>query len=73
MAQPEQTQMAHNHEFDCPICGAHLDSRDDLTRHTDREHAQHGRGPSDPERGRAGGRTPSGDGIPSSDRDTRLD
>ena len=30
--------MEHTHEFDCPICGAHLDSKDDLTRH---QHDQH--------------------------------
>lgn len=36
--------MAHNHEFDCPICGEHLDSRDQLNRHRERAHAQEGRG-----------------------------
>lgn len=35
--------MHHNHEFDCPICGEHLDSRDDLNRHRERSHAQEGR------------------------------
>jgi hypothetical protein len=28
--------MAHTHEFDCVICGAHFDSEKDLQRH-DRE------------------------------------
>ena len=65
--------MPHDHEFDCPICGAHLDSRADLNQHTDREHAQHGRGASDTNRGETGGRPASGEGIPSRDRDTRLD
>lgn len=31
--------MAHTHEFDCVICGAHLDSQDDLTRHNRETHA----------------------------------
>jgi len=32
--------MAHTHEFDCRICGAHLDSREDLDRHNEKEHGQ---------------------------------
>lgn len=32
--------MAHSHEFDCRICGAHLDSREDLDRHNAKEHGQ---------------------------------
>jgi hypothetical protein len=31
--------MAHTHEFDCIICGAHLDSEDELTRHDREKHA----------------------------------
>ena len=31
--------MAHTHEYDCKVCGAHLDSREDLDRHN-REHHQ---------------------------------
>jgi hypothetical protein len=30
--------MAHTHEFDCKICGTHLDSRDDLDRHNRASH-----------------------------------
>jgi hypothetical protein len=30
--------MAHNHEFDCKQCGAHLDSREALDRHNREEH-----------------------------------
>jgi uncharacterized C2H2 Zn-finger protein len=31
--------MAHTHEFDCPVCGAHLDSRNDLVQHARKEHS----------------------------------
>jgi uncharacterized C2H2 Zn-finger protein len=30
--------MPHTHEFDCPICGAHLDSRKELDQHSRKEH-----------------------------------
>jgi hypothetical protein len=32
--------MAHTHEFDCIICGAHLDSRKELDQHNQREHTR---------------------------------
>jgi hypothetical protein len=28
----------HTHEFDCPSCGAHLDSREELNRHNRANH-----------------------------------
>jgi hypothetical protein len=31
--------MAHTHEFDCIVCGAHLDSQDELSRHNEERHA----------------------------------
>ncbi len=31
--------MAHTHEFDCVICGAHFDSEKDLQRHDRETHA----------------------------------
>ena len=31
--------MTHTHEFDCRICGAQLDSRDELDQHMLAEHA----------------------------------
>jgi hypothetical protein len=31
--------MEHTHEFDCIVCGAHLDSQDDLARHNEERHA----------------------------------
>ena len=31
--------MAHTHEYDCIICGAHLDSREALARHDRETHA----------------------------------
>jgi len=30
--------MAHTHEFDCKVCGAHLDSRKELDQHTLEKH-----------------------------------
>ena len=30
--------MAHTHEFDCKVCGAHLDSRQELDQHTRDKH-----------------------------------
>lgn len=32
--------MAHTHEFDCRVCGAHLDSRKELDEHTREKHSQ---------------------------------
>jgi len=30
--------MEHTHEFDCIVCGAHLDSEKDLARHNEAQH-----------------------------------
>jgi hypothetical protein len=30
--------MAHTHEFDCIVCGAHLDSEEELARHNQERH-----------------------------------
>lgn len=30
--------MAHTHEFDCKVCGAHLDSRQELDKHNKDNH-----------------------------------
>lgn len=30
----------HTHEFDCAICGAHLDTRQELDRHTAHRHPE---------------------------------
>ncbi|HEY4303736.1 MAG TPA: hypothetical protein VGM82_04680 [Gemmatimonadaceae bacterium] len=30
--------MAHTHEYDCVVCGAHFDSEKDLQRHDQAEH-----------------------------------
>lgn len=30
--------MAHTHEFDCRVCGAHLDSQRELDEHTKKQH-----------------------------------
>ena len=31
--------MAHTHEFDCKVCGAHLDSRQELDKHNKEKHS----------------------------------
>jgi hypothetical protein len=31
--------MAHTHEYDCVVCGAHFDSQEDLHRHDRAKHA----------------------------------
>jgi hypothetical protein len=31
--------MPHTHEFDCKVCGAHLDSQQDLDLHNREKHA----------------------------------
>jgi len=31
--------MAHTHEFDCKVCGAHLDSRQELDKHNHDNHS----------------------------------
>jgi hypothetical protein len=36
-----ETYMAHTHEYDCKVCGAHLDSRQELDQHN-REHHSSG-------------------------------
>lgn len=30
--------MAHTHEYDCTVCGAHFDSSKDVARHTEEAH-----------------------------------
>jgi len=53
----------HTHEYDCRICGAHLDSQNDLNQHMRERHAQHGasRGRDQVSRGDQGGRSESGE------------
>jgi hypothetical protein len=34
--------MAHTHEFDCKLCGAHLDSKQELSDHTRENHQARG-------------------------------
>ena len=36
--------MAHTHEFDCKICGEHLDSQRELDQHNRDEHSQQAMG-----------------------------
>jgi len=31
--------MAHTHEFDCRVCGTHLDSRQELDQHNREKHS----------------------------------
>jgi len=39
--------MPHTDEFDCHHCGAHFDSRDELTKHTNAKHPEHAPGTTD--------------------------
>ena len=36
--------MAHTHEYDCIVCGAHLDSSDQLARHNKELHLKNATG-----------------------------
>jgi hypothetical protein len=36
--------MAHTHEYDCIVCGAHFDSSQDLSRHNREQHLKHASG-----------------------------
>ena len=57
----ERSTMAHTHEFDCVVCGAHFDDEKSLQRHNSEQHVpeQHldARAPAEPtgtERARSG-------------------
>jgi hypothetical protein len=39
-----EESMAHTHEFDCRICGAHLDSQKQLDEHNQKEHTRQASG-----------------------------
>jgi hypothetical protein len=56
--------MAHTHEFDCKTCGAHLDSREELERHSRANHGssmQAGQATNQPETRQASPSNPPGD------------
>lgn len=36
--------MAHTHEYDCIVCGAHFDSQQDLSRHNNQQHLKNASG-----------------------------
>jgi hypothetical protein len=36
--------MAHTHEYDCIVCGAHFDSSRDLSKHNESEHLRNATG-----------------------------
>jgi len=36
--------MAHTHEYDCIVCGAHFDSQEDLSKHNEAQHVRHTQG-----------------------------
>jgi hypothetical protein len=68
----EDPAMPHTHEFDCPTCGAHLDSREQLTQHRESAHAGEARSASD--RGQAAnGQRGSARNASNGQRETRLD
>ena len=45
--------MHHDHRYDCPVCGSHLESKDELNRHCERAHPDTARSASSGERGNA--------------------
>ena len=47
--------MAHDHTYDCPQCGAHLDSQRELDDHTRKQHNEGAQSASGSERGRDNG------------------
>jgi hypothetical protein len=42
-SQPEEP-MAHTHEYDCIVCGAHFDSSKDLDKHNQEQHVKQAKG-----------------------------
>ena len=36
--------MAHTHEYDCIVCGAHFDTPEDLTKHNEAQHISRAKG-----------------------------
>ncbi len=42
--------MAHTHEYDCIVCGAHFDSSEELDRHNHEEHIKDAIGMEQPRR-----------------------
>ena len=36
--------MAHTHEYDCIVCGAHFDDSKSLARHNEEKHLKHATG-----------------------------
>lgn len=36
--------MAHTHEYDCIVCGAHLDTQDQLSKHNKEQHLRNATG-----------------------------
>lgn len=56
--------MAHTHEYDCIVCGAHFDSSEDLDKHNQEEHIRNATGmerPRDPDAEEPGDRTSRGE------------
>lgn len=53
--------MAHTHEFDCRICGAHLDSRQELEQHNRANHPDKARDSQASDSSRMRGKSSSGD------------
>jgi hypothetical protein len=53
--------VTHTHEYDCKLCGSHLDSRQELDRHL-RENHPDGMGASRSSTGQSERRPPSTDG-----------
>ena len=44
--------MAHTHEYDCIVCGAHFDSSEDLAKHNEAQHISQATGMERPRQNR---------------------
>jgi hypothetical protein len=41
----------HDHTYDCIVCGAHIDSQDELVRHNEEQHLRNAQGMERPRQG----------------------
>src|SRR5688500_17672512 len=60
----QEDSVAHTHEYDCIVCGAHFDSSKDLDKHNQEEHIRNATGmerPRDPDAEEPGDQTSRGE------------
>jgi hypothetical protein len=69
----EEETMAHTHEYDCVVCGAHFDSSKDVARHHEEAHMKDATGMERPRTDRSKGITPAMDMRDRNPRQGALD